>query len=153
VAKLNICDLCKKPGETAHRLSLFKKDGKKHLDKKDAEICEGCDKRLRDAIDAAATAQTTPAFIPTTFGPTSPAGIHGYVVDKPAAPKIQPQAEDKGDGVFKVKPALTREEVKAKNKAAEASPKKEGCPHKEMTMDDTSMKVVCKGCGIAMEDA
>lgn len=138
MAKINICDLCKQPGETNHRLNLFLKDGKKKLEKKEAEICAKCRSRLESAIDS-----------------NSPLSLSSVDVTKqnvPVAYIAQPNTltpEEVGNGAFKVPSQMTYAIARKLNKET-AKAEAGDCKHEEKSMEDNG--VVCRKCKRPVED-
>lgn len=142
MAKLNICDLCKKPADTDHRLSLFKKTGKKHEGKKLFEICQGCFSTILGALNSA---PDKPVYL-VQSGNVARMPVQVEVAKQDTAPTIKTNTDEVSPGIFKVASNVTLEEVKKINKEIAKS-----CKHEKMTMDDDG-RVVCAQCRKNVED-
>lgn len=143
MAKINICDLCKQPAETNHRLSLFLRDGKKKTDKKEAELCKKCYDLFLTRIESSIPMElaAVASFAEKLSAPIKPAP--GYIA--------QPNTltpEEVGSGAYKVPSQMTYAIARKKNKEAAQAEAGE-CKHEEKSMEDNG--VVCRKCHQSVE--
>lgn len=145
MAKINICDVCKQPAETNHRLSLFLKDGKKKTDKKEADVCKKCYELFLTTIESSAPLTLTiTSVIAANKTPAPLAPSVGYIA--------QPNTltpEEVGNGAFKVPSQMTYAIARKMNKEALKSETGE-CKHEEKSMEDGG--VICRKCKRPVED-
>jgi hypothetical protein len=139
---------------------LFKKEGKKHLDKTAAEICERCSRNINELLKS--TTGILPKLEPMLTPPVEPKQINPaqYGLDRclhgcnpPNCPTCHGTGETKpkevGDGMFVVPPAKTLRAIRKMNKEAEDAEQGK-CKHTEKTMGDEG--VICRSCGKSIED-
>ena len=145
MAKINICDLCKQPAETNHRLSLFLRDGKKKTEKKEAELCKKCYDLFLTRIESSTPMELAivASFAEKLSAPITPAP--GYI--------SQPNTltpEEVGNGAFKVPSSMTYAVARKMNKeTAKTEAEKGECKHEEKSMEDGG--VVCRKCHQSVE--
>jgi hypothetical protein len=148
MAQISICDLCKQPkAEIEYRLSVFKRIGKKHSNKAEAEICEDCHKLICESILAHAN-QPKIVFGRADCATQIPPRVNTTTsVERP---------EEVASGVFKVPShspgAIKKLGSRTTGVKEETKDDSGNCKHNNKTMDDDTLRVICKDCKRPVED-